>query len=296
MKSLIAVALSAAILAGCAGQAPAAAPGASDRAAAPGVSEPAAATVALDPVALVGLWQLSADGAPKNVVLRIGGPGDLELFQPCAVLTGDWRADETGLFAGRLDSRSGPPLCDGPDLGATVARAAGYRIDGAERVLVDDRGATVARLLPGAVPVTRPDLAADVTGVPRVTDEIRQRLRAAAPLPAGLTPVTAPVLLGRWLPVDRPARASRAYVEFLADGRWQGSDGCNGAGGGWAAGPGGSLVATAGASTEVGCDNVPVNRALATTRRAGLDGTTLVLLDVTGTELLRLTRQITPRR
>jgi hypothetical protein len=280
MKTLIGVALSAAILAGCAGQAPVTTP----------VATPAAATAGSDPVALVGLWKLSAEGAPTDVVLRIGGRGDLELFQPCEVLMGAWGADWSGGFASSLDGRAGTPLCDGPDLGALMARAAGYRIDGTRRLLVDDRGVTVARLLPGAVPVSRTDMAAELTGVPEVTGETRQRLRAAAPLPSGLTAVASATLLGRWRPEGRSARASRAYVEFRAGGRWVGSDGCNGAGGGWVAGPDGSLVAMTGMSTEIGCDNVPVNERLSATRRAGLDGATLVLLDVDGKELLRLSR------
>lgn len=61
-------------------------------------------------------------------------------------------------------------------------------------------------------------------------------------------------------------------------------------GGGWVVGPVGTLLATSGVSTLIGCDNVPVGDWLSSARRAGFDGATLVLLDQHATELGRLHR------
>jgi hypothetical protein len=291
----IGVVLSAALLAGCAGQTPAAAPGA---ASAPPAATSAAGTAKADPVALIGLWKLSVEGGPQDAVLRVGADDDLGLFLPCLALMGGWRADDAGLFLSYLDSytsKDGGPACasaDVPTPGPQIqpdwlARVAGYRIDGAERLLLDESGATVARLRPGARPVSRSDMADVITGVPVVTGETRKRLAPAAPLPSGLTAATTPALLGKWWPKDR---TTKAYAEFQAGGRWQGSDGCNGTGGSWVTGPGGSLLAVAGPSTLIGCANVPIGSWLNFGRRAGFDGETLVLLDIDGKELGRLNR------
>jgi hypothetical protein len=129
--------------------------------------------------------------------------------------------------------------------------------------------------------------------VPTVTDEVRRAYAAAAPLPARLTPVTAASLLGRWRPDPALAKVNplSPYVEFRDGGQWQGSDGCNGQGGRWAAGPAGAFVATSGISTMIGCDNVPVAAWMDSARRVGLDGKILVLLDGAGKEVGRLRRE-----
>ncbi|WP_436534640.1 hypothetical protein [Actinoplanes sp. HUAS TT8] len=280
MRSLLAGAVTAVVLvAGCAGPEPA-----------------TTATTPPDPVALVGLWKLSTDKKTTDGVLRISADGEIAWFQDCLVPAGRWRADDTGQFVGYIDSYStgeGLPGCAGagePDYSKQpdwLARAAGYRIVGSERLLVDAGGATVARLRPGARPVSRADMASDVTDVPTVTDEDRQALRApVAPLPADLTPATAAGLLGRWSPTTR---MPDVYLEFRS-GEWEGRDGCNTTTGGWIVGPDGAILSTSGPSTLIGCDGADVGGWLTQAGRAGFDGVTLVLLDPTGKELGRLAR------
>ena len=107
---------------------------------------------------------------------------------------------------------------------------------------------------------------------PRVTVKTRQAYTPAAPLPAALTPVTREKLLGRWVPVDGPTGAGQPpFLEFIADGRWRGSDGCNGQSGRWVAGQDGALLGTTGLSTLIGCDNVPISGWIGQARRAGFD-------------------------
>ena len=280
------------VLAGCAGPPPAATP-----------ASPRVASSALpgraDPVALVGLWKVSASGEASGAVLRMDGEQQIMLFRRCIALTGGWQANRDGQFLAGFDSYSPDtqgPACtgveepaDGPDFTPEwLARATGFQAEGTDLLLLDPSGAAVARLSPGAKPVTRADMAAELTGVPQVTAETRQRFDVvAAPLPAGLTPATTATLLGRWQPDGGDVGA---YVEFQDDGQWRGSDGCNGQGGRWSAGPDGSFLAVAGPSTLIGCANVPVAGWMGEARRAGFDGTTLVLLDGAGKDLGRLTK------
>ncbi len=132
------------------------------------------------------------------------------------------------------------------------------------------------------------DTAAESYAEPPVIDDaVRAAFRPAAPLPEPLEPATATELRGRWIPIDGPA-ATEAQVQFCESGTWGGSDGCNGSGGRWAVEDEGEFVATSGASTLIGCDNVPVPEWVASARLAGFDGSELVLLDVSGAELGRL--------
>jgi hypothetical protein len=296
---LVGLVLAGAFLAGCGGQSPAVPraetplpPGAS----AVGPS----ASVRADPVALVGLWKLAVDGEPEDTVLRVSGEGDLAVFGRCTSLTGSWQANTEGQFLGNLNGFSvnarirecplaGKQPTDADFMPAWLGRVAGFRVDGKERLLLDQSDATVARLMPGAVPTPRSDLLPEMTGVPVVTDEIREQLRAVAvPLPSPLKPATTGTLLGRWQPAGKDVGA---YVEFKANGQWTGSDGCNGEGGRWTAGAAGSFLALAGPTTLIGCANVPVGAWLSEASRAGLDGAELVLVDGGGKELGRLSRR-----
>ncbi|MFJ8582086.1 META domain-containing protein [Micromonospora sp. NPDC093277] len=251
-----------------------------------------------DPVALIGLWTVAeADGGAGDV-LRLGSaPGDgLRLFGRCGAHMGTWRADVNGLFVADLWGTSGPgdgrDCQPGPEPADTwLHHAVAFRVEADGPVLLDDRGGRVARLLAGAKPTPGPDTLASLAEPPEVTDEARRAFAPAAALPAALTLASRKSLLGRWMPVDgRRGGPKAAYVELRADGGWRGSDGCNGQGGRWVAGPGGALLATDGVSTLIGCDNLPVGTWLASARRAGLDGDVLVLLDAQGKETGRLRR------
>ncbi|MEO3928747.1 META domain-containing protein [Micromonosporaceae bacterium B7E4] len=258
----------------------------------------------VDPVALIGSWALAETDEGAGEVLRLGhaeGYGDLLLFGRCGVLMSTWRADPNGLFV------AGVPAGAVPDDGAKcrssrqfvpawLRRVTAFRVEGTSPVLVDEQGRHLARLLPGARPTPGPNLLPSLTEPPVVTDETRRAFGPAAALPPTLVPVRSDTMLGRWVSVDdRNAPSPRIrpeapYLELGADGAWRGSDGCNGLNGRWLAGPAGTLLATSEPSTQIGCDNVSIQTWLATAWRAGLDGDTLVLLDVQGRELGRLRR------
>lgn len=108
---------------------------------------------------------------------------------------------------------------------------------------------------------------------------------------SGERPATAADLPGRWFPADGTAQG-RAFADFTADGGWTGSDGCNGQRGTWELGPDGAFTGTAGPSTLMACENVPVARWVSDAERAGIRGDDLVLYDAGGTEQARLVREL----
>ncbi|MEW2144156.1 META domain-containing protein [Micromonospora vinacea] len=123
-------------------------------------------------------------------------------------------------------------------------------------------------------------------GPPVITDRARRALAPAVALPATLVPAEERQLIGRWAP---ESGHKAAYLEFTVDGEWHGSDGCNDQSGRWITAAGGTLLATARASTLAFCaDSVPIEQWVTTARRAGLDGTALVLLNARGDETARL--------
>jgi hypothetical protein len=136
---------------------------------------------------------------------------------------------------------------------------------------------TVGALVPGcAAPGGSP--AAPPPGAPT----------SPAPLPA--TPLA---LIGNWT-VAGVAEQPDGILR-LASGDIRLVDRCGTRYGSWradaqGAGPAGALLATGGPSTDIGCDNVPVEAWMAAAWRAGLDGETLVLLDAGAHELGRLRR------
>ncbi|WP_203754068.1 META domain-containing protein, partial [Actinoplanes cyaneus] len=235
-----------------------------------------------DPIALVGMWTPVGIGAEPASVVGLT-PEELTVYQTCGELQAAWKADSQGLFI--ADVMSSSDGCDPDTRVAWLDKAAGYRVDGRTVVLVDVDGATIAHLVASGKPL-RPDRESF-----EVPAEFRRSFAPPAVLPAGLTPVVRQDLPGRWVPVsDGPKPPNQPYLAFGTDGRWAGSDGCNGSGGGWVSGPAGTLLATTGITTLVGCDNVPVGSWLSSARRAGLDGATLVLLDQNAAELGRLRR------
>nr|MDT0663238.1 META domain-containing protein [Micromonospora sp. DSM 115978] len=280
-RQILAAAMVSLLLAGCAGQAgsdsrptnPSEGPGSADA----------------DPVALIGSW--TVDGAAQEdagAVLRIA-PTDLSLWRDCGSLTGSWRADTGGLFVAALNSASGCTV-SGEPTPIWLRDASSFRTAGEDRLLLNAQGDVVARLLPGGKPDPAPDSLPEQAEPPVVTEEVRRAFAPAAPLPAGLDAPPAPeALVGRWVPAEGPAGSPEpAYVELKADGSWSGSDGCNAQAGRWVAGAGGSLLATSGVSTLVGCANVPIAQWLGEAWQAGLDGTVLVLVDAQGKEIGRI--------
>ncbi|MER7460299.1 hypothetical protein [Micromonospora sp. NPDC126480] len=263
-----------------------------------------ASAVRQEPTGLVGMWTVTGDGVAADTVLRLGDDGPL-VFQGCEMLTGDWRADQSGLF---LADVHGASMTDDRGCGPSgrtrtpdwLARASAFRADGDSRLLLDADGAELARLRPGARPRGGPDVYPPWLEPPVVTEETRRRLAPVPPLPAGLVAPDQVALTGRWLPAGGPDGRGPApgpggwpeppYAEFAADGTWRASDGCNGTGGRWVSGPAGAFAATGGVSTLIGCDNVPIGAWLITARQVGLDGEVLVLRDAQGAETGRLRR------
>ncbi len=244
----------------------------------------------LDPLALVGLWQLDeATGEEPGAVLRLAADG-MSLWRGCGVLSGGWRANLEGLFVGHIDGRSGTCPAESEAGPEWLRRAAGYRIEGAAGVLLDGRGETVARLLPGGRPMVGPDIAKSEAEPPVVIDRLRKAFAPAAPVPAGLRPADPAELVGRWVPADGAGAAAPQppFVQLSAGGSWSGSDGCNGQGGRWVGGAGGSLLAVAAPQTLMSCCGADVGGWLCTASRAAFAGELLLLLDSAGTQIARL--------
>ena|SRR5690349_7839629 len=115
---------------------------------------------------------------------------------------------------------------------------------------------------------------------------------------ASAAPASAPArqaLLGRWTAVATASQGAGGgwkvpYVEFLEDGTWRGSDGCNGQSGSWSLSPARGFEASQGVQTLIGCANVNVGGWLDDARTVQIDGDLLVLRDAEGAETGRLRR------
>jgi hypothetical protein len=251
---------------------------------------PGGAVEPADPVGLVGLWTVrEAAGEEPGAILRLADR-EVSLWRRCGALFGAWRASPDGLFVAHFNGGSGACYTGPGDVPAWLSRAAGHRADGTARLLVDRDGATVARLVPGGRPKVDRYTSESLAEPPVVTDGLRRALGPVAALPAGLRPATAAELARRWVPADGAGdRAPRPPFAALAvDGRWTGSDGCNGQGGRWIAGEAGAFLAVAGAQTLIGCDGADVGGWLSDASRAGFAGDQLVLVDRSGREIARL--------
>ena len=104
---------------------------------------------------------------------------------------------------------------------------------------MDASGHAVAALTIDGAPEPIPTAAEFFAQPPQITAEVTKAFRTPSPLAAGLTPATADTLLGTWVPVAYAVKTD-PHVTFAADGRWTGSDGCNGGDGRWAVGDAGS--------------------------------------------------------
>jgi hypothetical protein len=248
-----------------------------------------------DPPLLIGVWHLRGTDEAPGTVLRVDA-AELSLWRSCGALYGSWRAD-TGLFVADAGQVSDGSCATAHDTALTLrpawlAATTGFRADGDSRVLLDDEGAVTARLDPATGSPPADGSRSPFSDPPVVDARARQAFAVPRPLPTGLRPATRTTLVGRWVP-DGAEAVQRPKVPFLrldADGSWTSSDGCNGSMGRWTAGSDGRVLATSGASTLIGCHNVPVDAWWSGAARAGLDGTTLVLLDAEGDELARLSR------
>jgi heat shock protein HslJ len=163
-----------------------------------------------------------------------------------------------------------------------VAVSGGYE-------LVDASGHTVAALTIDGAPKPIATAAEFFAQPPPITPEVTKAFRTPSPLPAGVEPATAEALLGTWVPVAYQV-STDPHVTFTADGRWKGSDGCNGGGGRFAVGDAGMMLTTAGPSTLIGCEGAPVPTWLGQATSAGFDRGWLLLFGLDGNEVGRLDR------
>jgi META domain len=240
-----------------------------------------------NPLDLIGIWKVKAPVEGRGVALRLGE--ELILFRHCGEIQGAWRADHGGRFVDYVDSEDGS--CSHRRQAIAVpwlTETTGYRVHGRSRLLLNSAGHVVARLSPGAHPtVSSHDSPSDALPV-RLTPAIRARLAPSPPLSHGLRPANPDAIVGRWRALGAQTSNTSGYVQFNPNGRWVGSDGCNGATGRYAIDDSGRLVITDGLSTLVGCNGSPAMYWAESTRRIGVDGRRLVLLDVHGRVLGRL--------
>lgn len=251
---------------------------------------------AIDPLLLVGIWQLHGTDEPPGTVLRLDAR-ELSLWRACGAVFGSWRADDEGLFVADA-GQSGDDGCFGPNATALTMRppwlvaATQFRADGDLRLLLDADGDVTARLEPVSGSPTVESARSPFQDPPVVDSRARQALATPAALPGRLSPATRASLVGRWVPTgaDDVERPRVPFLQLQADGSWTSSDGCNGSLGRWAVGADGRVLATSGVSTAIGCHNIPVDQWWTEAGRAGFDGGTLVLFGTDGHELGRLDR------
>jgi hypothetical protein len=226
----------------------------------------------------MGSWAVEQAAEEPGAVLTFH-VGQLQLTRACGTLLGSWRAAES-LFVAEVTGTSGS-CAQGKDVTPTwLGAATAWRVDDLGPVLADKNGDALVRLTPAAAP-------------PRVLPgrPADESFAKPAPLRSGVRPADRRELVGRWEPLQsrKAAAGNRPHVALKADGKWTGSDGCNGSGGRWAA-ERGTLLATSGPRTLIGCDSLDVPGWLAGAIRAGFRGSTLILYDARGKETGRLRR------
>jgi hypothetical protein len=285
MRPIVLVVLSAALLAGCAGN-----PTPPETPESPPVTAPAAPGAAGESQALglVGLWRVSgAANEQPDAWLRLDAV-EFQLWRDCGMIMGSWTAGEAAFIAS-THSASGACVEDEMPTVAWLESATAFERAGDGWQLTDAAGTVVASLAVDGAPEPI-DTAADFYAQPpELTEETYAAFRRSAPLPAALEAATAESLAGLWVPIEFTG-ATDPHVDFAADGSWEGSDGCNGAAGRWSSGFAGEFFATLGPSTLMGCEGAPVPVWIAGARIAGFDGDQLLLLDRDGNELGRLVR------
>lgn len=240
-----------------------------------------------DPSRLVGSWHLEAAGEPAGAILTIGDrvDGGMLLFHPCGMLSGTWRANRQAMFVASLDGGDGS--CFGKGEGGRalltppwLTSAVAFAASGADETLLDARGSVVATLRPGAHPTIGPNDTSDYALRPVVTEQMRQSWREPAQLPQGVRPASAMDVQRTWKPLG--SRPSHAFLTFGAEGRYHGSDGCNGVGGAYVLGREGVVLATSGPMTLIGCENSPLPSWVAQAGRLGLRDGRLLFVSPTG--------------
>ena len=253
----------------------------------------AAAIPKSDPVGLINVWRVTAKGEKPDTWLRLDAYS-YQLFRTCGHWEGGWMADSRSFFASAPYSMSGACSTGDRDFDPVpwLAAAVAYEPKGKGWRLLDAAGAELATLTIDGVPPPDPNLADEYRLPPAVTPRVRAFFKEPAPLPAGIKPATvASLTTGTW--VFTGGYNPKAYLRFYKDGRWGGSDGCNGRGGAWRLVDNqGRLFTSSGMSTLIGCNNAPTG--LYRNGRVGFDGKTLVLVSPNGEVYGRLAQKGSP--
>jgi len=232
----------------------------------------------VEPSELVGTWRVSdAEGTSSDTWLRLSV--GLQLHNECGGSFGEWDARDDAFLADVI-----PAYPDGcTDSTDWLTNAVGYGFVDGDLALLGGDGERLATLTDDG---TVPD---EATWLPNTDFDLSQiGLTDHAPLPSEAQPVED--LVGKWVAVDDPHNTS-PFLEFAADGGWNGND-CNSMSGRWVLGENGGILVTGGITTLVAC--VPEQPAVigwltgATT--VGLVGDELTLYDTDGAALGALVR------
>ena len=199
------------------------------------------------------------------------------------------------LLAGR---RTRPFVADSPSCrrglpdataaAAWLRAARATRPDGDGWRLSTASGRVLAGLVPGGRITPRADVDPSLSDPPALGDAATS-LRATAPLPSRLRPVTSERLVGRWVP-DGARPRGRGVPAAGRERQLAGLGRLQRLGRRWTIGQGSRVLATAGASTEIGCDNVDVGRLVVPGGARRHRRPALVLVDRAGGVLATLTR------
>lgn len=262
-----------------------------------GTPTPTEEPAPVDAEFLVGTWTaLPADDSDPAVV-QFGDA--IRIWARCGLIEADYSLMSDGGFV--TSPASWSEDCGQvtwlPQLG-TLVRA------GDDLIIEDAARSETARLTPGGTPKVPDTVDSSLAQDPVLSDELREKLTPTQiTLPSGTrAATTADLERGRWFPaVPAEEDPEGSWVEFATDGKYTGSDGCNGAGGSWRLADGGAFAATTGPQTLMACPGVPVADELYTAKGIALteDEDFLVLLDASSQEVGRYVTDIklaTPKK
>ncbi len=258
-------------------------------------------SAAPDPATLTGTWVVTdtgtaADGTTVRLEASVTGRGTAEITADCGTISGSWGANSRGMFLGSVYAWSAN--CD-TQKGATTEIGVPAQI-----VAWLTTATTFELLTTSSTPtVTLTNSAgADIATLVSLQDpdsKTASPTSGATPPTAAFEPPTSTTLEeleGKWVQEGRPHVApTPPFLQFTADGAWDGSDGCNAASGRWLANTQGALLATSGPTTQISCDGmVDMGRALVQASFIGVIDDELYLWDAAGTIILRLVPETPP--
>ena len=231
-----------------------------------------------NPVDLVNVWRVTADGESPNTWLRLDGWGWQIWRNNDGPIEGGWLADGNNFVASKPWGVTAPSVDDWSAYQVPwLAETHSYRQSGDGWEFLDANGTVVARLRIDGVPPANPNVWDQGRMPPEITDQIRARFAAPKAKPSA-PGMTSQDVIGRWEVSDHLIQPrgrnppTHPFIEFHPDGTWTGSDGCNGLGGAWRVGEHGRMLATVGPQTAMGCDGAPVGAWLADSAWVGWGG------------------------